>query len=69
MLDDFIKMTNLYAFDIANDEFSLQNPYVQLNPSGTGRGCLIHLIAENKLHEKDSIPQKHTEKLCFATGR
>lgn len=63
MLNDFIKTTNLYAFEI-NGFFSKLAPYIQLRPSGEGRGSLINLIVENKLYEKDEISGLDLEKIC-----
>lgn len=62
-LKDFIKTTNLYAFEIMND-YSMLFSYIQLQPSGEGRQSLIHLIAENKLYEGDRVSQIDLEKLC-----
>jgi len=62
-LNDFIKTTNLYAFEI-NSFFAKLIPYIQLRPSGEGRGSLINLIAENKLYEKDEISRLDLEKIC-----
>ncbi len=62
-LNDLIKTTNLYAFEI-NSLFAKLIPYIQLRPSGEGRGNLINLIAENKLYEKDEISLVALEKIC-----
>jgi hypothetical protein len=64
MLNDFIKTINLYAFEINNDFFAKLAPYIQLRPSGDGRGSLINLIEENKLYEKDEILRLDLEKIC-----
>lgn len=64
MLNDFIKTTNLYAFEINNDFYAKLAPYIQLRPSGEGRGSLINLITENKLYEKDEILRLDLEKIC-----
>lgn len=63
MLNDFIKITNLYAFEI-NGLFATLTHYIQLRPSGEGRGGLINLIVENKLYEKDEISRFDLEKIC-----
>ncbi|WP_341876539.1 SMEK domain-containing protein [Defluviitalea saccharophila] len=63
MLNDFIKVTNLYAFEI-NSFLVKLIPYIQLQPSGEGRVSLIHLIAENKLFERDEIPRLELIKIC-----
>ena len=64
MLNDFIKITNLYAFEINNDFFAKLSPYIQLRPNGEGRASLINLIAENKLYEKEEILRLDLEKIC-----
>lgn len=63
MLNDFLKTTNLYAFEI-NSFYTKLIHYIQLRPSGEGRGSLINLIAENKLYEKDEISRLDIEKIC-----
>ena len=63
MLNDFIKVTNLYAFEI-NSFLVKLIPYIQLQPSGEGRVSLIHLIAENKLFERDEISRLELIKIC-----
>ena len=63
IINDFIRITNLYAFEI-NGNFKKISPYIQLRPSGEGRGSLINLIAENKLYEKDEILKIDLEKIC-----
>ena len=45
LLDGFIAVTNLYAFELDNKYISKY--LVVLNPSGVGRKNLIHLIAKN----------------------
>ena len=64
MLNDLIKITNLYAFEINNDFFAKQSNYIQLRPNGEGRRSLINLIAENKLYEKEEILRADLEKIC-----
>ncbi|WP_238881720.1 SMEK domain-containing protein [Clostridium sp. YIM B02551] len=64
MINDFIKITNLYAFEINNDFFAKLPSYIQLRPSGEGRGSLINLIEENKLYEKDEILRLDLVKIC-----
>lgn len=63
MFNDFIKTTNLYAFEI-NGFFSKLAPYIQLRPNGEGRGSLIKLILENKLYGKVEIVRLDLEKIC-----
>ena len=63
-LNNFIKTTNLYAFEINNDFFAKLFPYIQLRPSGEGRASLINLIAENKLYEKDEFSRLDLAKIC-----
>lgn len=62
-VNDFIKTTNLYAFEI-NSFFAKLIQYIQLRPSGQGRGGLINLIVEYKLYEKDEISRLDLEKIC-----
>ncbi|NOW89781.1 hypothetical protein BCD91_001804 [Clostridium beijerinckii] len=64
MLNEFIKTTNLYAFEINNDFLAKLTSYIQLRPSGEGRGCLINLIEKNKIYEKDEILRLGLEKIC-----
>ena len=64
MLSDFIKTTNLYAFEINNSFIAKFAPYILLRPIGEGRRSLIQFIAENKLYEKDEIPRLDLEKIC-----
>ncbi len=64
ILNDFIKITNLYAFEINNVFFRMQFPYIQLRPSGECRGSLINLIVDNKLYKNDEILRLDLEKIC-----
>ena len=61
-LNDFIKIVNLYAFEI--NPISKLISYVQLRPCGAGRASLIRLITQHRLYEKDEIPMHHLKKLC-----
>lgn len=63
MLNDFLRTTNLYAFEI-NGFFKKLLPYIQIRPSGEGRGSLINIIKENKLYENDEISGLDLEKIC-----
>ena len=65
MLNEFIKITNLYAFEINKNYFLNGTSYIQLRPSGNGRVSLINLIAENKLYKKDKILRLDLEKICI----
>jgi hypothetical protein len=69
LLGEFVKMTNLYAFEMQNDAFIGIFPLLQLRPSGLGRQGLIHLIFENKIHEGDSISIFDFKKLCADYAR
>lgn len=64
MINDFIKITNIYAFEINNEFFAQFAPYIQLKPIGEGRKCLINVIAEKELYKKDDILQFYLEKIC-----
>jgi hypothetical protein len=61
-LNGFIKTTNLYAFEV--DPISKKYSSLHLRPSGEGRRCLMHLVAVNKLHKTEVIPQIDLIKLC-----
>ncbi|MGL5767532.1 MAG: SMEK domain-containing protein [Sarcina sp.] len=63
-INEFIKITNLYGFEISNDYFMKYSPYIMLRPSGNGRLSLINLISENKLYQKNVIIQLDIEKIC-----
>ncbi|RPF47680.1 hypothetical protein EDD70_0478 [Hydrogenoanaerobacterium saccharovorans] len=63
ILNNFIKTTNLYAFEIMSDYSKLLS-YIRLRPSGKGRQSQIHLIVENNLYKKDGLSQLDLEKLC-----
>lgn len=64
MVNDFIKITNLYAFEINNDFGAKMYTYIQLRPSGNGRLSLINLIAENELYKKEEVLRLDLEKIC-----
>ncbi|UJA32838.1 SMEK domain-containing protein [Clostridium sporogenes] len=64
MVNEFINITNLYAFEINKDSLLKFAPYIQLRPSGNGRASLINLIAENKLYQKDGTLRLDLVKVC-----
>jgi hypothetical protein len=63
IITDFIKTTNLYAFEIKNNEFDNIYPYIQLNPTGEGRLRLLHLINKCELYKIKDL-YSDIEKLC-----
>ena len=63
IINDFTKITNLYAFEIISNYPRLSS-YVRLRPSGEGRKCLIHLIVDNELYNGDKVSPFDIEKLC-----
>lgn len=72
MINDFVRIANIYAFEINNDFFAQFAPYIQLKPIGEGRKSLINIIAEKELYKKEDILQSDLEKLCSdyaKTGR
>lgn len=69
MIIDFIKITNIYAFEINNDFFAQFAPYIQLKPFGGGRKSLISIIAEKELYKNDDVIQTDLEKLCSDYAR
>ena len=58
LVEDFIKITNLYAFEVENTLL-----IVVLKPTGEGRGSLINLVADKKAYV-DATLQTSIEKLC-----
>ncbi|SHI01064.1 hypothetical protein SAMN02745196_02322 [Clostridium collagenovorans DSM 3089] len=64
MINEFIKITNLYGFEISNDYFQKYPNYIMLKPSGNGRLSLINLILDNKLYKKNEIILSDVEKIC-----
>lgn len=64
MINEFIKITNLYGFEITNDYFIKNLQYIMLRPSGNGRLSLINLISENELYKKSEIILSDLEKIC-----
>ena len=63
MISEFVKIANLYAFEIMSDNTILRS-YVKLRPSGAGRVSLIHIIVDNELYKKDIASMTDIEKLC-----
>lgn len=62
LLVEFLEYTNLYAFEI--DGKSLSRYVILLKPCGTGRKCLIHLIAKEKWYKNNKTANKLIVKLC-----
>ena len=62
ILNDFIRTTNLYAFEV--DPYFALSSYIQLKPCGEGRKSIINIVVENKVYERDIIPRSYLEKLC-----
>ncbi len=62
LLDNFIHLTNLYGFEI-NSSFISQY-IISLNVGGSGRACLIHLIASEKWHIDNAASWSAISKLC-----
>lgn len=62
LLNNFIRLTNLYGFEI-NSSF-IARYVISLNASGIGRACLIHLIASGKWHVGNVSYWPEISKLC-----
>ncbi|MDR0295382.1 MAG: SMEK domain-containing protein, partial [Prevotellaceae bacterium] len=67
IIGDFIKITNLYAFEVT--PYSKEYLHVQLRPCGEGRQNLIHLVAQAELYKGDAVSQVDIEKLCSDYAR
>ena len=59
LLLDFIRLTNLYGFEINSSANS--KCMLDLKPSGVGRACLIHLIASEKWYIDNYVPEEIKE--------
>gem|GEM_PF-286449 len=64
LLFEFLKITNLYGFEIDNDSFKKYISLLELRPVGQGRSSLINIIYEKKLYEIDGIKKRSVQKLC-----
>ncbi|MDE6029317.1 MAG: SMEK domain-containing protein [Clostridiales bacterium] len=62
LLNDFIYLTNLYGFEINSS--SISEYIISLNADGSGRACLIHLIASEKWHIGNETSWSAISKLC-----
>ena len=62
LLNDFIRLTNLYGFEINSS--SISEYIISLKASGNGRTCLIHLIASEKWHMNNTSSWSAISKLC-----
>ena len=62
LLLDFIRLTNLYGFEINSSANS--KCMLDLKPSGVGRACLIHLIASEKWYIDKKPLWASVSKLC-----
>jgi len=67
--NEFIQITNLYAFEIDNNRLAKKFSYIQLRPNGQGRKCLINLISEKKLYEQYETIRSDIEKICTDYAR
>ncbi len=65
LLEEFINVTNLYAFE-SNIYYSEKgNPNITLTPCGSGRSSLILLIAENNIFKTNDEYKDSIIKLCM----
>lgn len=63
MLQRFIDITNLYAFEAQVLYFSPE-PYFSLKPQGAGRAEIIRIIFKNELYKESGIKSDAIIKLC-----
>lgn len=64
VINDYIKITNLYGFEIDNESFKKYINMIELRPIGQGRLSLIKIIFQNRLYETDKVEQPLVQKLC-----
>lgn len=62
---DFVKTTNLFAFDVQNLFSGTQTPMLSFYPIGNGRPELIRLIYEYDLFKKPETERTAINKLCL----
>lgn len=62
LLLDYIKYTNLYAYEINCEQLNRYS--IQLRPTGSGRKSLIHIIAKNKTYEGNKKDLFLIAKIC-----
>ncbi len=60
--NEFVAVTNLYAFNVRND-IPVQS-FMILQPCGEGRKSLIHLAFDNKLYKNPEFDSNSIIKLC-----
>lgn len=64
LLYDFVKITNLFAFEAKILSTASGNPRLALYPIGDGRAALINIIYKHELFKNDCIAQSYIVKLC-----
>ena len=64
LIYEFVKLTNLFAFEASIWELQYGNVYSSLKPVGMGRSCLITLIQKNDLYKKEDKSKIYILKLC-----
>ena len=63
MLLEFIRLTNIFAFETTILNLEYENVYSKLKPIGLGRPYLINLIHKSSIYQ-DSNNENHILKLC-----
>lgn len=64
LLSDFIKITNLFAFEAKILTTHSGDPRLALYPIGDGRAALIYIICKHELFKNDDLKQGSMVKLC-----
>lgn len=63
LLWEFVRLTNVFAFEASIGNLKYENVFSKLIPIGMGRPCLINLIHKNDLYKEDKN-EMHILKLC-----
>jgi hypothetical protein len=66
---EFVKIVNLFAFDVKLSNVSSILPSLRLSPMGDGRPSLIRIIANNNIFKSKEILRNHIIKICSDYSR
>lgn len=66
---EFLKIVNLFAFDVKLSNVSSTLPRLRLSPMGEGRPSLIGIIAINNIFKNKDILRDHVIKICSDYSR
>lgn len=65
LLEEFIDVINLYAYESKIIDANSNRPILQLKPAGYGRASLIKIIYQNFIYKLKDIDSKKIVKLCL----